>query len=477
MVVYPRPADFFLEMRAVKFIIDYHDAKRIEYERTRRAVARVERNLWRSKLRQAAKSQELADEVEPDEPPSQEEIEVSAPSSFVRNLRLLTSRNQCPPFSIQSLMAWDSEVISEGTNHCQGWRGMCFEVPQDMRTPPWPGIKDCAPPSLVYRPTDFAFLVKTAFGQNQFVSHSQWMKRCRYLKHLWSPLPESAGSDPDHPAPPSMPSLGTTYFDDSEDDSASTSESSKRDCSPAPLSPRKRSRAEESARPDDPSYGNKRARGSKASETFGEYEGDLTSWTTCPEEPGPPSSISRSKGKEIERPSPTVSLREILASDTDPAIFADDPQGLAGTTTKSIAMSSPARSISPNSRTRTAASPRKRPKSERKCAVIVKDSNEEDKVWLMSEGAMQDVKGYLQVKKAAGAAIEVHQGGEEDSVRRSHLRVEKLLRSSSTGPSKKRTSGPERNSAGAQKSKRRRSWPEYGSYASESSTGSLPSSG
>lgn len=80
MVVYPRPADFFLEMRAVKFIIDYHDAKRIEYERTRRAVARVERNLWRSKLRQAAKSQELADEVEPDEPPSQEEIEVGAPS-------------------------------------------------------------------------------------------------------------------------------------------------------------------------------------------------------------------------------------------------------------------------------------------------------------------------------------------------------------------------------------------------------------
>jgi hypothetical protein len=79
MVIDPEPADLALEMRAVKFILDYDGAKKAEYERLHRAESRVERNLWKSRLRRKIKSKKLADEVEPDEPPSQDEIDVSAP--------------------------------------------------------------------------------------------------------------------------------------------------------------------------------------------------------------------------------------------------------------------------------------------------------------------------------------------------------------------------------------------------------------
>ena len=80
MVINPEPADLALEMRVVKFALDYDGAKEIECERLRRAESRTERNLWRSRLRRTAKSQQLAEEVEPDEPPSQDEIIVSVPS-------------------------------------------------------------------------------------------------------------------------------------------------------------------------------------------------------------------------------------------------------------------------------------------------------------------------------------------------------------------------------------------------------------
>jgi len=81
MVVDPDPADLALEMRVVKFMLDYDGAKETEYERLRKAESRVKRNLWRSRFRRAAKSQELADELEPDQPPSQDEIDVSVPPS------------------------------------------------------------------------------------------------------------------------------------------------------------------------------------------------------------------------------------------------------------------------------------------------------------------------------------------------------------------------------------------------------------
>lgn len=87
MVVNPEPADLALEMRAVKFALDYNGAKEIEYERLRRAESRVEKNLWRSRLRRTAESQKLAEGVEFDEPPSQDEIDVgiqpaNSPSPF-----------------------------------------------------------------------------------------------------------------------------------------------------------------------------------------------------------------------------------------------------------------------------------------------------------------------------------------------------------------------------------------------------------
>ena len=77
MVIDPEPADLALEMRVVKFILDYDGAKGAEYERLRRAESRMEKNLWRSKFRRTAKDKELADEVEPNEPPSQDEIDVN----------------------------------------------------------------------------------------------------------------------------------------------------------------------------------------------------------------------------------------------------------------------------------------------------------------------------------------------------------------------------------------------------------------
>jgi len=79
MVIDPEPADLALEMRVVRFILDYDGAKKAEYDRLRRAESRVERNLRKSRLRRKTKNTELADEVGLDEPPSQDEIEVSAP--------------------------------------------------------------------------------------------------------------------------------------------------------------------------------------------------------------------------------------------------------------------------------------------------------------------------------------------------------------------------------------------------------------
>lgn len=73
----PEPADLALEMRAVKFMLDYKCAKRTEYDRLRRAELRVEKNLRKSRLRRKFKS--VAHKVGPDEPPSRDEIDVSAP--------------------------------------------------------------------------------------------------------------------------------------------------------------------------------------------------------------------------------------------------------------------------------------------------------------------------------------------------------------------------------------------------------------
>jgi len=79
MVIDPEPADLALEMRVVRFILDYDGAKKAEYDRLRRAESRVERNFCKSRFRRKTKNTEPAGEVGPDEPPSQDEIDVSAP--------------------------------------------------------------------------------------------------------------------------------------------------------------------------------------------------------------------------------------------------------------------------------------------------------------------------------------------------------------------------------------------------------------
>ena len=398
-------------------------------------------------------------------------------------------------------MKWDSEVVSEDTTHCPKWRGRRFEIPKDMRNPPWPGIKDYIPPTPPpYQPIDFPGLVKRALGRESFSSHGQWMKHCHYFSCLWS-LPESAV--PDHKqsvgTSSSSTSSGSSYYGSpSEHGSTSDSEPPKRYRSPPPPSPRKRTRTEDFTRPDDYPHGNKRVRRSKSLETLAGHEADPASWTTRRvRELNSPLSLSKSKGKERESPPSFMSERE-SSPEADLPTLADlsphprGPNGRAtrGSTAKysrgrASALTDPRRSLpvrSPPSagQTLVTASPRDyhpRQKYERNCSVVVKDGDEGDKIWFMSKEALQDVEGYLRVKKAAGAAIEVRSGGEEDDVRHSHLRVERTPRSSSTWLKRKRTISPEDNGEEVQKSKRQRSWPGVDPYVSKPRIGSLPCSG
>ena len=111
-------------------------------------------------------------------------------------------------------------------------------------------------------------------------------------------------------------------------------------------------------------------------------------------------------------------------------------------------------------------------------SIVVKDSGEEDKVWFMSRETLQDVKGYLQVKKAAGAAMEMRLEDEEGSVPHPHPpRIEMALRSPSARQTMKRTGTPENDNEETQKPKRRRSWPEIDAYAPEPHAGSPLCSG
>ena len=383
-------------------------------------------------------------------------------------------------------MKWDSEVASEGTTHHPGWRGKRFEVPEDMRNPPWSGIKDYTPPTPpLYQPIDFAGLVKRAFDRKPFGSHSQWMEHCRYFPSLWSPLPEPTVSSLKQSVGTSSSSRTSSgssdYGDVSEHSSTANTEPSKRDRFPVPLPLRKRLRTEEFIRPADYSSRSKRARRSISLESTVEHEVDPTSWATRPVGVlGSPLVVSKSKGKERESPPLVTTPRKMFGSEMDLPTLANlspSPRKSSGSATKSAVSCprTPGPIRSRRSSARTLVTAPQRPKSERKCSVVVKDGDE-DEVWLMSEETLQDVKGYLQVKKAAGAAIEVHLGGEEDGVRHSYPRVEKALYLPSTRPAKKRSSSLEDDNGEARKPKRRRSWPAAHPYISKPRTDSLPSS-
>lgn len=364
-----------------------------------------------------------------------------------------------------------------------------------MQNPPWPGVEDYTPPTPPpYQPVDFADLVERAFGRKSFTSHSQWMEHCHYFPYLWSPPLESVAPSPKESGGTSSSSTspsGSSDYGRREYGSTTDAESSKRNHSPTPPFIGKRLRTAEFARPDDCSYRNKRARRSRSLESVVEYEVDPASWATRRVgELGSPSSSPKLKGREREPTPLAVFPLAIPTPETDlltPTSLSPDcrkSNGSAATRTTSSHsrnrpvirshQSSPAQSTHSSLRTSVAASPGR--KSERKCSVVVKNGDEEDKVWLMSEEVLQDVKGYLQVKKAAGAAVEVHSGGEEGGVRHSHPRAEKALRPSPTRSAKKRSSSPEDNSEEAQKRKRRRSWPDTNPYVSEPRTGSLPCS-
>lgn len=87
-VANPGPADLALEMRAVKFMLDYDGAKEAEYERLRRAESRAGKNFRRSWLRRAAENMGFGSEADHDERHSQHEIDV-CPPLFSFSVRLL----------------------------------------------------------------------------------------------------------------------------------------------------------------------------------------------------------------------------------------------------------------------------------------------------------------------------------------------------------------------------------------------------
>ena len=339
-----------------------------------------------------------------------------------------------------------------------------------MQLPPWPGIKDYTPPTPPpYQPIDFAALVKGAFRVEPSGSHGQWMKRCHYLQFLWSPSEPTVSDDEESSGTSSSSSSSTSsgpsdYGSCSEDSPVTDAELPKRDRS-TPPSPRKRPRAEGFTHPDDCTHENTRQHGLKSLEP--EYEVDPASWTT-----------RRVKGLDPPAPLWKVREREGLPSLTTRGLKANLPPRRASASGDS-GLPPSSRSFSSSRRSSVAASPRGyHPwrKSEGKCSVIVKDSDGEDQAWVMSREALEDVRGYLQIKKATGVAMEVRSGGEESDVRHLHLRADRILHMSSTRPAKKRTS-PEDGGEEKQKQKRPRSWPDTNIYAFESHTDSLLCSG
>ena len=76
MVVDAKPADLALEMRIVKFMLDYNGAKEAEYEKLRRAESRAGKDARRSWLHRAAETLGLTSGEEYGVPPSLNEIDV-----------------------------------------------------------------------------------------------------------------------------------------------------------------------------------------------------------------------------------------------------------------------------------------------------------------------------------------------------------------------------------------------------------------
>lgn len=358
-----------------------------------------------------------------------------------------------------------------------------------MRSPPWPRVEDQTPLSPpLHQPTDSATLAEAAFGPDSFSLHDRWMKRCHYFPCLWSPVVESvesgltfAGTCSSSTSPIDF----SDYATGSERNSTTGSELSEGGRPVTPPFARKRLRTEDLTRPYDHSHGNKRTRRSKSLESFANYQGGQTSWATRRtgglDLPSP-----KQKGRKKELPPLVASSWESTPSEPDLSTLSDpslSPGKSSTGSTSSTIESSPSRASvmtdpGPTQRKRKLATalPRRscpRPKSGRGCSIVVMDSDEEDKVWFMSREALRDVKGYLQVKKATGAAVEMPSGWMEGGVQHSRQRVDRTMRSSSTRLTRKRVGAPEDNDEVAHRPKRRRSWPEIGPYGSKDYKGSL----
>ena len=351
-------------------------------------------------------------------------------------------------------MKWDSEVVTEGTTHCPGWRGERFEVPEDMRSPPWPGAKAQTPPSTPpHQSIDFPGPAKETLDPSPAKLHYQWTDNCHYFSSLWasrlnftaSGRQKSIGT----PSSPSTPTDPSDYAAASERSSATGPEPSERDHPDTPPLTRERLRTGDFTRWDNRSHGSECTRRSISSESFARYEEDQTSWVIRRTEGfylPPPS--PRLRGKERESPS-------LVTSSWGPSPLELDLPNLADRSPSPKKSSVGIKGFTTGSSRKRAA----RQNSEKRCSVVVMDSDEEDKVWFMSRETLQDIKGYLRVKKATGAAMEMRLGGEALGTRHPQPRVEGALRASSTRPTRKRINALGDND-GAQNPKRRRSWPE-----------------
>ena len=417
------------------------------------------KNFRRPWFLRAAEGLGFGREVDHDEQPSPDEVDVCVPCSS--RFPTAYSLPQSLPFTRKCLMKWDSEVVTEGTTHCPGWRGERFEVPDDMRSPLWIGTEDNIPLSTPpHQPIDSVGLAQTAFCSNPFSSHGRWMERSHYFPFLWSSVVESARPSLKKPTGTRSSSTSPIDFSDyatgSEHNSTTGSDPSERGSPPAPPFARKFSRTGDPTRPNSYSCRNKRTRRSKSLEPFADFQGDQTSWVTHGiERMGPPSP---------EPAEPDASILSDLAPSPGKSSTGSTRSSIDSSRSRASALTDPY----PTRRTLATALPRRacpRQRSERGCSIVVMDGDEEEIVWILSREALLDVKGYLQVKKAIGTAIEMPSGWMDGGVQHPHLRAETTTRPPLKRLTRKRVGTSEDNDAGGQKSKQRRSWPEIHPYA------------
>jgi hypothetical protein len=122
MVVDPEPADLVLEMRAVKFMLDYDGAKEAEYRRLRRAESQMGKTFRRSWLRRTAESLGFGNQTDHDRQPPQDEIDVCVPPFFSISICSLPGLSSFPS-TVNALSGGTRRSLPKGQHIAQGGGG------------------------------------------------------------------------------------------------------------------------------------------------------------------------------------------------------------------------------------------------------------------------------------------------------------------------------------------------------------------